>query len=324
MQKVLIIKLGALGDVIMATPLIRQIQAHHQAHDKESRIFLLTSLGFAGLFKDWPWLAVQAFPRQGVKAMLAAMRWIRQQHFSCLYDLQSSDRSGLLCALSGVPQRIGNHPRFPYHLHPKEKYTGQVHAFERMLELLRAGGVAARFEIPDLPVSAEDEATVARWLAQRNLAGRSLALMHAGGSAKHPQKRWPYFAELGEALVAAGYAVLWLGGAADTERNRALAAVCGVDAGNAFSLPGLIALGRRARLAVTNDSGPMHVLSCCRIPVYGLFGRTDWRRSHAVGQRDQVISLDRDQPSFTPTGLEDLSVALVLQRLRQDQLVPVL
>ncbi len=53
MSKVLIIKLGALGDVIMATPAIKQIQRHHHADE----IWLLTSTPFFILFKNWEGLA---------------------------------------------------------------------------------------------------------------------------------------------------------------------------------------------------------------------------------------------------------------------------
>jgi ADP-heptose:LPS heptosyltransferase len=40
---------------------------------------------------------------------------------------------------------------------------------------------------------------------------------------------------------------------------------------------------------LSNDSGPMHVLSLAGVPVYALFGPTDWRRSHALGQQDSVL-----------------------------------
>jgi len=116
-MKVLIIKFGALGDIITATALIRSVLAHH----REDAVTLLTSPPFASLFEDWPGLTVQAFPRRGTGAFARTLRWLRAQGFDRLVDLQSNDRSTLLCALSGVPERIGNHPRFPYHRHPPDR-----------------------------------------------------------------------------------------------------------------------------------------------------------------------------------------------------------
>lgn len=314
MHKVLIIKLGALGDVIMSTPLIRQIQEHHP----NSEVFLLTSPPFADLLQHFQGLNIQSFQRHGLKASINTLVWIRKQRFSVVYDLQSNDRTSILCALSAVPRRIGNHPRFPYHCHPRQKWSGQCHIFERMLDVLRAGGIDAKYEKPFLPVTDNDEAIVEQWLLQHKLGGKRLILMHAGGSAQHPQKRWPYFSELAKHLESASYHVIWVGGHADAELNRTLAEVSGNDASDAFSLPQLTVLGERAHFAITNDSGPMHVLSCSDIPVYGLFGPTDWRRNHAIGQKDCVLSSNPETEPFTPQHLDELKVGVVLQRLRVD------
>ena len=54
------------------------------------------------------------------------------------------------------------------------------------------------------------------------------------------------------------------------------------------------------------------------IPVYGLFGPTDWRRSHALGQRDRVLSLDRDETVFRKTRLADLETGHVLGQLERN------
>ena len=64
----------------------------------------------------------------------------------------------------------------------------------------------------------------------------------------------------------------------------------GIDATNVFTLPQLAILGQRARFAVTNDSGPMHVLSASGIPVFALFGPSNWRRNHALGQAARALS----------------------------------
>jgi len=145
--KILIIKTGALGDVVMATALIRQIQQHHA----QDELWLLTSPAYAEIFATWPGLNVATFGRKGIWNSLKAIVWIRRRGFTRVYDLQSSDRSGFLCALSGIRERAGNHPRFPYNLHPRDSYSGQCHIFERLLEVLRAAGIAAVTLPPTLP-----------------------------------------------------------------------------------------------------------------------------------------------------------------------------
>ena len=94
---ILIIKLGALGDIVMATPLIAAIQQTHIEDD----IHLLTTPPFASIFAGWPSLHVAAHPRRGVLNTLRALRWIRELNPARIYDLQGNDRTALLCALSG-------------------------------------------------------------------------------------------------------------------------------------------------------------------------------------------------------------------------------
>ena len=285
-QRILVIKQGALGDVIMATALLQAILARHSADE----VHLLTAPTFAGLFAAWPALRVAAFPRRGLRASWDTLRWVRQAGFARVYDLQGNDRSGLLCALSGIPERIGNAPRFPYNLHPATQWRGETHVFERMVEILRVAGVKDVPERPILPCSADEQGAVAAFLGQHALAPGSFAVLHAGASPTRPEKRWPGFAGLAPLLRARGLRLVWLGGPDDAALNQALAREGDIDATGLFTIPQLAALAGVARFAVTNDSGPMHACAAAGIPVFALFGPSDWRRNHALGQANHVIA----------------------------------
>ncbi|MEX2524545.1 MAG: glycosyltransferase family 9 protein [Gammaproteobacteria bacterium] len=317
-MKVLIIKYGALGDIIMATSVIERIREHYSGE----QLWLLTEPAFARLFENWPGLAVQSFSRKGLRSTLQTLRWIRARSFDRLIDLQSNDRSGILCALSGVPDRAGNHPRYPYHRHPPDRYSGQCHAHTRLNEILAACDIAPAEAAPHLPATGEVRRRVQEWLAGRGLEASPLVLLHAGASRRHPRKRWPGFARLARELDARGFVPVWIGGPDDRDLNRELSAQVGVDAGDGFPVLELAELGRHARFAVTNDSAPMHILSCSGIPVYGLFGPTDWRRTHALGQGHNVISSQEETGTgFRPESLDHLSVSKVLSRLQADGVV---
>lgn len=318
MPRILIIKLGALGDVIMATSLVRQIRAHH----REDQVTLLTSDHWDGLFENQDLFELAVFPRAGLRNTVKTLAWIRSRRFLRIYDLQSSDRSGLYCALSGAPERVGNHPRFPYTRHPVAPYLGKGHIYDRMIEVLQSAGIAAQAQPPWLPVDAAGVDHVRAWLAARVPHGEAPALLHATASPRHPQKRWPGFPVLAQELSRSGVPVVWIGSRADRMINAELARAGGIDASGEFSLPELAELGRHARFAVTNDSAPMHVLSAGAIPVYGLFGPTDWRRTHAFGQRDRVISPQPEQGTFVPAPMSAITLEQVLDRLRCDGLIP--
>jgi len=309
MANILIIKFGALGDVVMATSLIKQIQDHHP----EDTVHFLTSNQFVSLFENWNDLTVSAFPRRGFISTIKTIRWIRQKNFDRLYDLQSNDRTRLICALSRVKQRVGNHPFFPYNIHPEEKYTGQCHIFDRMLEVINCAGIQSKMAFPTLPASETEKNKISQWLQENSLEPESFVIMHAGSSPEHKNKRWPYYQELATKLKSKGYDTVWIGADADIDLNNSMCKIVGINATNLFNVVELAELGRYAKFAITNDSGPMHILSCSEIPVFAFFGPTYWKRNHAIGQGDNVFAA-------TNGNLDQITVNQVINRLHSDGL----
>lgn len=322
-ERVLIIKWGALGDVVLCTPQIERILEYHAGE-----VWLLTSPPFAPLFAGHPRLKVIAFPRQGARAMWAALRWVRMQRFSTVYDLQGSDRARALTLLSGAGRRVGIAPRWVY-THSPASDDIREHIFPRLNRLIESAGLPAAEPHPRLwPTAVEQKAVVER-LAAEGSSGRAFALLHAGSSARWPSKRWEaeHFVALARGIEAAGITVLWIGGPDEAELNRTLAAQTGRNMTGAFSIPGLSEAARHARFAVVNDSGPMHLLSAAGIPVYAFFGPTDWRRHHAIGQGERVFVhpvecspcyLGECPPARRHACLAEIKPAQVLERLRSD------
>ncbi len=327
MSNVLIIKLGALGDVVMATSLIKQIQSFHSTDN----LFLLTSEPFDTIFSAWKDLTVQTIKRKGFRNNLRTIAWIRKKHFESVYDLQSNDKTGLYCALSGIHRRVGNHPRYPYNVHPGDPYKGQCHIYDRMLAVLKSAGLPTKYTAPSLPASDQEKQRIRAWSAKNKLVKDDFIIIHAGGSKQHPEKRWPYYAELAETLSARNKSIVWVGGNDDIEINKSLSLIAGVNACMQFTFTELAELSRHASFAMTNDSGPMHVLSCSGIPVYAFFGPTNWQRNHAIGQRDHVFSsqiISAGETSggpndsvFSPVSLDKINLSYVMDRLKMDECI---
>jgi len=311
--KILIIKFGALGDVVMATPLIEAIQIAHRSDE----IALLTSPPFAPVFSSWQGLSVHAFERKGWRNILSVIRFIREGQFDRIYDLQGNDRTSVLCALSGAPERVGNHTRYPYTHHPVDKWRGEVHIFERMKHVLKSAGVEVQRNAPILPATVRSLEAVKHWISSHS-NGENLVGLHASASALRTDKCWPNYEALAKKLCAHGFTPVWLGASGDKQKNQASARRSGgIDASGKFNIPELALFAKALKFAITNDSGPMHVLSAADIPIYGLFGPSDWRRNHALGQENNVI------PSPADSGdIAAITTNLVWQRLVADQRVP--
>jgi heptosyltransferase-2 len=107
-------------------------------------------------------------------------------------------------------------------------------------------------------------------------------------------KRWlpERFAAVGDLLAAQGARVVLVGGRAEREVAGAIAAqmtaparvLCGDT-----SLAELVGVLARLRLLVTNDSGPMHLAAALGVPVVAVFGPTDWRETHPVGDGHRLV-----------------------------------
>jgi len=319
MSNVLIIKLGALGDVVMATSLITQIQSFHSTDN----LFLLTSEPFDTIFSAWKDLTVHTIKRKGFRNNLHTIAWIRKKHFESVYDLQSNDKTGLYCALSGIHRRVGNHPRYPYNVHPKDPYKGQCHIYDRMLAVLKSAGLPAKYTAPSLPASDQEKQHIRAWLEENSLVKDSFIIIHAGGSKHHPEKRWPHHKQLAEALSAKNKSIVWVGSNDDIEINKNLSSVTGVNASMQFTFSELAELGQHASFAITNDSGPMHILSCSGVPVYAFFGPTNWQRNHAIGQAKHVITREKSAENKDKRcqDLGQISAEEVVSLLEKDGLI---
>ena len=109
---VLVIKLGALGDVVLSLPHITSIKASFP----HSRVTLLTAPEYSELAAAVPGLEVVAFPRRGFIAMAQLVRWLLGRRFGTVFDLQGSTRSRIMTLLTQAEVRVGRTGR--HCLHP--------------------------------------------------------------------------------------------------------------------------------------------------------------------------------------------------------------
>jgi len=307
--------MSALGDVFMALPHVEVIVNHHRGEP----IWILTSPAFESLFIHHPRVKTAVLDRCGwigEKSTIRRLFWVRKHRFTCIYDLQGNrtsrlivrfSTSRLIVRFSGALKRVGTQPNEVYNFHPQKPYAvdTQQNVFDRLNETLAAAGLPCAVPgICRMYPSMEDVDRVEEWKRENGIETGCYAVLHAGSSSQWPSKRWPQdcFARLAVLIEATGLRCVWVGGVADEKVNRYLARQVGIDATACFNLLQLYLLGRSALFAVTNDSGPMHVMAAAGIPVYSFFGPTNWIRSHAAGQKLRVFHRDVDcSPCFRGT-----------------------
>ncbi|MEC7490077.1 MAG: glycosyltransferase family 9 protein [Pseudomonadota bacterium] len=268
MQRILVIKHGALGDFVLATGPFFAIRHAHP----DDQIVLLTTAAFAALGQDsgcFDEIWVDKRPSWhnliGIQKLRANLR---RGRFSRVYDLQTSARSSWYFRM----MRGYNRPQWSgiargcSHPHTNTE-RNRLHTVERQADQLAMIGLN---NIPGPNLS---------WLDANidhfNLPDRFVLLV-PGGAPHRPQKRWPaaQYIQLSRIISESGLYPVVVGGDAEVDLGREI-----VEHSDAISITGktsfadLAALSRRAAAAVGNDTGPMHITAICGCPSVVLFSQ---------------------------------------------------
>ncbi len=266
-KEILIIKHGALGDIVLATGPFKGIREAH-AND---RVTLLTSTPYDDFLRPSGWfdeiMVDDRPPALRIATWLQMIRALRASHFHRVYDLQHSARTSLLfhalswsrdIEWSGIATGC-SHP----HVNP---HRNDIHTIERQAEQLAASG------IKKIPTT--DLAWVTADTEHFELPAH-YALVVAGGAPHRPAKRWPSacYSELVTALAADGYTPVLIGDTAEAGTLHDIASaipqtknLCG-----RTNLADIVALARSAVVTVGNDTGPTHLAAAAGCPTVVLF-----------------------------------------------------
>ena len=255
MKRILVIRLGALGDIFLSFPAFAALRAHHAADE----ITLMTTAPFAKLAEESPWfdhVITDKRPSWFDPAGLLRLRGQLRGH-DFTYDLQTSRRSSRYFAIAGRPPWSGiargcSHP----HANPRRDF---LHTVERQREQLAFAGVTET-PVPDLT-----------WLARQGpVLAPPYALLVPGTSPTHGgAKTWPLdrFAAVAAFLAQRGIAPVVVGAAGQ-------ASVAGaIDLTGQTTIQALAGLASRAAYAIGGDTGPIHLAAMMGCRVIALFSR---------------------------------------------------
>lgn len=265
---ILVVKHGALGDLVQAFGPFAAIRAHHP----DAPITLLTTKPFAGLMAKAPWFdAVTVDDRPSwwnLLAWRALGRRLAAAGFGRVYDLQTSSRSSRLfmaMRLYGArPEWSGIAPGASHpHANPSRD---AMHTMDRQREQLAAAGIAA-FPPPEL-------GWLAAGVSRFGLPARHAVLV-PGAAPHRPAKRWPAeaYGALAAHLDAQGITPVILGTAGEGPLAATIRASCprAIDLTGRTAIADIAAIAAGAALAVGNDTGPIHLVAAMGTPSLVLF-----------------------------------------------------
>ncbi len=302
-MNILIVRLGALGDIVHAIPVAMALRRAYP----DARIDWVVSAKHREILDLVPVLdhRIVVGDRRGGATGLslpAAMAQLRQANYDLAIDLQGLLKSAAIARLSGARRVIGFTRRYAREsaasLFYSERYDpGGPGALDptdtRHVVTINLGMLTLLGLIPGKPafgLVAPRSAAVADALAA---VGEPFALLNTG--AAWPNKRWPAprLAELASHLHARRAMrslVMWGPG------ERALAEEVATKADGAAvmapqtTVADIAALAGAAAVMVSGDTGPTHIASAMGTPLVGLYGPTRPERNGPLGTDDVSVS----------------------------------
>ena len=310
--RILLVRLGAVGDVIRTLPLLHEVRRLHP----EAHLGWAVEEPSAGLLRALPALdAVHVLPRRTVARemrrpwswpralarLLGFRRELREARYELVLDVHGTFKAALVARSAGAPRLVGFAPggskegaallyreRVPF---PR----GPMTRIRRAFLLGRGSGL-----LPEAEPAVEhglrlpcERAEQARSFVRGRARPVAVLFPFASNTAKGRRKRWPLeaWAELAATLDGAGASVVvaW-GSPGEGEQAREVCAEAGgsVVAAPPTDLVELAGLLEESDLLVTGDTGPMHLAAAVGTRCLALFGPSDpvinrpWGEGHEV------------------------------------------
>ena len=343
-ERVLIVRLSAMGDIIHAMPAVAALRAALPdvkigwlVEERWAELLCTKSSTRSGPLSSQRPLADHVFTvdtKRWRKSLLsgatrrsffASIAELKKEHYDVAVDFQGLLRSSILARLSGARIRYG-------FVRPRESaarwfYTSVVpaqgtHVIEQNLSLAQAiANTPLKLAPAEFPHDEEAGQKIESEITKRGI--RRFAILNPG--AGWGAKQWPAdrYGAVAKQLAQEGlHSLINFGPGEENLAQQVENASGGTAQPVALSLAELIALARRASLFIGGDTGPMHLAAALQVPVVAIFGPTDPARNGPFGTRNIVLRdpasiTDHSRHAAAEAGLLQISVDRVVAAARE-------
>jgi len=311
-KKILILRLGAVGDVIRTLPAVKALKDCYPS----SHIAWVVEEPSKALLESQPEIdEVILFPRKkwtdGIRSARRMWRTavevrgfvtdLRRREFDTVLDFHGILKSGLISFFSGAPERVGFDRRsskefnFLFSNVKVRLQDDKVSRNKRNLSLLGGIGLKPDGSRPSLHIPSKDREYIESFFKGLSISPKSpLIAIHPGTSPKTSYKRWMpnQYSQVADRLVRElGASIIFTWGPGelkwveDIQKEMKEASILGP---KTESLTQLGEVYRRCHLYLGGDTGPMHIASFMGIPAVVIYGPTDPIVNEPLGQYRKV------------------------------------
>jgi heptosyltransferase-2 len=296
MKRILLIRFGSLGDVVLTTPAIRAVREKFP----DAYISMLVGDKFADIVSADPRLDDVIIFYRDKKSPWEIKRvasLLKKQKFDISIDMQRKFRSSLLAYLSGAILRIGYHQPMGFLCRVKIPDLENKHAIERNLDLLKPLGITEASHQLEMFLTDEDKEYADVFFNTNNLTSKPAVIGFFPGAAWAP-RCWPAerFAAIGDlAVEKCNAGIVIFGGPGEADIVDSVAQKMknpAVLMKDRVKLRQLAAMIQKCSLFISNDTGPMHISVAVDTPTIGLFGPGNHIKFQPIGQKHTIIRKD--------------------------------
>tara|TARA_B100001939_G_C16863878_1_gene583150 strand:+ start:216 stop:1163 length:948 start_codon:yes stop_codon:yes gene_type:complete len=259
MKKILVIKHGALGDIILSMYPLFSLKKNYKNHS----FTILTESKYFDLFRNIPFVDnIKVDNRKSFFSIFTFIKlsyWFYKQKFEWVFDLQTSKRTNIYFYFfsifsefkwSGIAKKC-SHP----HL---DSNRTRLHTIERHKQQLMLAGVSSYSKV--------DWSFLQSDIKKFSLS-KNLCLLIIGGAIHRPKKRWNIenFIKLIKLLNVKQIIPIIIGGNAEKKYFKKIQ-FAGIKYKNLIgktSYLDLAEIARKSKWVVGNDTGPMHLICQC-------------------------------------------------------------
>lgn len=296
-KKILVIKLSALGDVILSIPSLRSLREKFP----QAWITVLVGRKSRKIIRNCPYvddvMVYEDTDRWKWRPALKMARLLAGEDFDIVVDLQNNRLSHFISYFCGARIRAGhNNRKWSFLLnHRTEGDFSQVSPIDHQFQVLRLIGVEPIGRQLEIWTDKSEDEKVHQFLESQWVSPSQILVgINPGSSPRWPTKLWPVenFAKLCDELARRNIRVVITGSHEEQAlveelmsqtRNKPVNAV------GKTTISELTALIRRCQVFISSDSAPMHIASSLDIPLVAIFGPTDPKRHLMAPTQHQVF-----------------------------------
>ena len=307
-MQILIVAPAWVGDMVMAHTLVQTLAQVHP----DAQVHMIAPPATAPIAERMPGVASVTRLEVGHGELGIGTRWRVARslpHFDQAILLPNTIKSVLVPLFAGIPRRTGWVGESRYGLLndirklDPERYPLMIERF-MALGVPEGEALARPYPKPRLSADADRRKELMR---EHGLSEERPVALLCPGAEFGPAKQWPeaHYASVAEHLVRSGHQVWLMGSPKDqavSERIASAAAEPVTVLAGATSLTDAVDLMSGAVVAVSNDSGLMHVAAALGVPVVGVYGSTSPEFTPPLHDEAQVVRLGLEcSPCFQRT-----------------------